>query len=32
MVYFTKIAMKSNKQGIHKQKLHGFSAKSAELG
>jgi hypothetical protein len=24
--------MKSNKQGIYKQKLHGFSAKSAEFG
>jgi hypothetical protein len=32
MTYFTKIAMKSNKSGIYKQKLHGFSAKNAEFG
>jgi hypothetical protein len=32
MIYFTKIATKSDKQGIYKQKLHGFSAKSAKFG
>jgi len=32
MIYFNKIAMKSNKRGTYKQKLYGFSAKSAEFG